>query len=304
MKRYIEQLVEDLEEAAKNPPSAAFIEPPPHLENKPEIAELALVPFQTIEELTGIEQESFPNGFNLHTKDCEKVNAAIFKIFESLNIELVDAPENLPPEILYDALTSNWQYPVQFLPTAGMDLELCTGDPLECPYGPFCDCGEDWEEEDHTNLDERFDGVVKDIAKKINAGCTCYLNIETLEIEVINADLEQRNRGCNTHAQTQIAAKNSTHNSWEYYCKITPLSISVMQNTMRFFAFGIKNKQLLTALDNTIENTGNLEQFEAIIKEWSLCKEWLDFKLEGTESHVKKEIWNEINSPSEDFLPE
>ncbi|MBW6535316.1 MAG: hypothetical protein K0B11_09925 [Mariniphaga sp.] len=60
MKNYIRQLIEDLLAVAKNPPKPTWIEPPPHLENDAIIAELALVPFKTIEELTGIKQEVFP----------------------------------------------------------------------------------------------------------------------------------------------------------------------------------------------------------------------------------------------------
>ena len=63
MDKYIQQLIEDLENAAKNPPAPAYIEPPPHLEEEPAIAELALVPFKTIEELSGIKQEAFPESF-------------------------------------------------------------------------------------------------------------------------------------------------------------------------------------------------------------------------------------------------
>jgi len=44
MQRYIEQLIEDIEEAAKHPPAVPFIEPPPHIADDPVISELALVP--------------------------------------------------------------------------------------------------------------------------------------------------------------------------------------------------------------------------------------------------------------------
>jgi len=143
MQRYIEQLIEDLDLAANNPPNPAYIETPPHLDDYPQIAELALAPFQSIEELTGISEEAFPHVLDLSVEECEAVNEAIFRVFESLHIELVDAPEDLPPEMLYDVLTSNWDYGVQYLPSSGFDLELCTGDPETCPYGEFCDCDED-----------------------------------------------------------------------------------------------------------------------------------------------------------------
>jgi hypothetical protein len=141
MHLYLTQLLEDLAQAAANPPVAAYIEPPPHLEANPVIAELALVPFKPISEWTGIDREAFPPGWKLTPAQMKKVNNAIFRVFEALQIELIDAPDNLPPEFLYDVLTDAWDQPVQYLPSSGMDLELCTGDPFTCPYGEYCDCG-------------------------------------------------------------------------------------------------------------------------------------------------------------------
>jgi hypothetical protein len=99
---------------------------------------------------------------DLSDDECERVNEAIFKVFDSLGLTLVDAPSEIPPEWLYEVLTTNWDYPVQYLPSSGMDLELCTGDPKTCPYGEYCDCGEepDFSDEESSEtiiLDEDID---------------------------------------------------------------------------------------------------------------------------------------------------
>jgi hypothetical protein len=143
MDRYITQLIEDLKEVAQNPPMPAYIEPPPHLDELPDIAELALVPFKSIEEWTGVDAKKFPPMFHLTPEQMKRVNKVIFEVFESLHIELIDVPEGFPPELLYDVLTTSWDEPVQYLPSSGFDLELCTGDPMTCPYGEYCDCGDD-----------------------------------------------------------------------------------------------------------------------------------------------------------------
>lgn len=143
MQRYIQQLIEDLDEVANNPPHSPYIEPPPHLEGDPETAELALVPFRTIEEWTGIKQEVFPDLTQLRGDQWGKVNETILRVYASLHLELIDAPPDIPPEALYEVLTTCWDEPVQYLLSSGMDLELCTGDPMTCPYGEYCDCGED-----------------------------------------------------------------------------------------------------------------------------------------------------------------
>ncbi|MBL7111911.1 MAG: hypothetical protein ISS19_08225, partial [Bacteroidales bacterium] len=69
-----------------------------------------------------------------------KLNQAIFRVLESILVEITDIPEDIPPERLYDVLTWCWDDPVQYLPSSGYDLELCTGDPYTCPYGELCDC--------------------------------------------------------------------------------------------------------------------------------------------------------------------
>lgn len=143
MQKYISQLIEDLEEVAKKPPAPAYIETPPHLEEQPYIAEIALVPYKPVSEWTGIDSVVFPCVTDLEDDQWGRVNDVIFKIFESMNIELIDIPKDIPPEILYEVLTLNWDHPVQYLPSSGFDMELCTGDPMTCPYGDYCDCGEE-----------------------------------------------------------------------------------------------------------------------------------------------------------------
>ncbi len=143
MQRYVEQLIEDIEEAAKHPPAMPFIEPPPHIADDPVISELALIPYKSIEEWSGIKQVAFPGIFKLTDNQIKLLNTAIFKLLDNLHVELVDKPKELPDEILYDILTDYWDDMVQYLPSSGFDWELCTGDPKTCPYGEFCDCDED-----------------------------------------------------------------------------------------------------------------------------------------------------------------
>lgn len=141
MQKYLSQLLSDLKVAAANPPEPVWIEIPPHMETVPEAAELALVPFKPISEWTGIDANVFPAMYNFTANQCAELNKAIFKVLESIHVEIIDLPDDIPPERLYDVITWCWDDLVQYLPSSGYDLELCAGDPMTCPYGELCDCG-------------------------------------------------------------------------------------------------------------------------------------------------------------------
>jgi len=161
MERYIQQLVQDIKEASERPKTVPYIETPPHMEDVPDMAELALTGYKSIEEWTGISRESFPSIWHLTGEQAEILNKEIINLLASFNIEIVDIPAGIPREILYDILTDNWDFPVQYLPSSGFDLELCTGVPQTCPYGEFCDCGEEpdftHDEPPKNNPDENVD---------------------------------------------------------------------------------------------------------------------------------------------------
>lgn len=162
MEHYLQQLIEDLECVANSVPDRPYIEPPPHLEDDPEIAELALVPYKTISEWTGLDPDIFPDMTQLTADQCAKVTEAIFKVFQTFKIEVIDIPKDIPPECLYEVLSTNFDHYVQYLPSSGFDLELCTGDPHTCPYMWGCDCGEPLEDEpdedEPTYNEDDFDG--------------------------------------------------------------------------------------------------------------------------------------------------
>jgi len=70
---------------------------------------------------------------------CHQINQAILKVYEWLRLEITDLPKNLPADVLYDALRFNWDLEVQYLPSSGMEVDLCTGSHGICVYGEYCE---------------------------------------------------------------------------------------------------------------------------------------------------------------------
>ena len=74
MQTYLSQLLYDLAAAVKNPPAAHYYDAPPHIEDDRQLSELAMVPYRTIEQLSGIKQEMFPLLTDLNADQCQEVN--------------------------------------------------------------------------------------------------------------------------------------------------------------------------------------------------------------------------------------
>ncbi len=156
MQRYVDQIIGDLDELAKNPPATTYVEIPENMKAIPFAAELALVPFKTMEDWTGFKAINFPEMIQLEISQIEKLKTAIFSVFESLFIEIIDIPDEIPKEWLYEVLISEWDYTfVQYLPSSGMELEYCTGDWKTCPYGEYCDCYDEVAEDEELEFFEK-----------------------------------------------------------------------------------------------------------------------------------------------------
>jgi hypothetical protein len=299
MERYIQQLIEDMENVAKHPPAPVYFETPPHLAETPDIAELALVPFKTIEEWTGIKQEVFPDFDQLVGGQWERVNEAIFKVFDSLNIKLIDAPDDIPPEMLYEVLTTNWDAQVQYLPSTGMDLELCTGDPDTCPYGEFCSCNEEFDEKE---IPPRFLEVVPKIAEKIDAGFVCYLNPEALEIEAIPKHLFDDPEMFDFETGEPRFPKEWKFPDWDNCFVFNPIepyeSIIIMQE----FADFIENEKFKETLYMVLEQRKPLSKFKKAIDNSAYREDWLAFKKQWLEKYVGDQIFREINDNFEPYI--
>lgn len=297
MQKYIDQLVEDLNLAAKNPPPEPYIEVPPNLENSPDIAELAMSPFKTIEEITGINEEAFPPMPDLHAEQCRQVNEAIFELFESLKIELIDVPEAIPPEWLYDVLTTNWQYQVQYLPSSGFDLEFCTGDPMNCPYGEYCDCNEPFDE---FEIPPRFNKLLPGIAGSIDAGFVCYLNPETLEMEELLKSMLDDPDNMEFITGYRLDENTVKHKTWTNCYTFEPLESYESFQIMEAFAEQLNDKKISEALFYALNHHRPFAHFKSKIDQSPYRQDWYDFKQRWLEDHVRQIILGEINKPDDD----
>lgn len=281
MQNYINQLVEDLEEAAKNPPAPSYFETPPHLEGMEDVSELAQTPYKTIEELTGIKQEEFPEIIALSGDQWGQVNKAIFKVFDSLKLLLVDKPEDIPPEILYEVLTTNWKTYVQYLPSSGMDLELCTGDPWDCPYGEYCTCGEVWEED--YEIPDEYESAVAPITQYMFLGKECHLNCETMEV-IEEFPASEHNKEGYIPGPSQGPT----------YISFFPPDHEQIVEMMIDFAENTEDELLGDELIDILSGVDPIDMFNQKLIRSDYDKQWVDHQMSWIEKNVRYSIREEL----------
>jgi hypothetical protein len=296
MEKYIQQLIQDLEKAANNPPDRPYIEVPPHLADDIATAEIALTPYQTIEELTGIEQEVFPQLIDLQGDQWQRVNEAIFKVFETLHLDLVNLPTDIPPEELYEVLTTHWDYPVQYLPSSGMDLDFCNGDPMTCPYGDYCDCGDDI---NIYELPEKFADIVNPIARAIDAGFICYLNPETMEMEEIPTLLMDDPQEFEMTTGFALEEEELNHEKWDTCYVFEPLDSSESFEIMERFAQRLEDEIMQEELFYVLTHRKPFANFNALIDNSEYSESWFLFKMNWLKDHVRSKIDAEIHKTPE-----
>ncbi|MDA3818554.1 MAG: UPF0158 family protein [Prolixibacteraceae bacterium] len=303
MDKYIQQLIEDLQQAAKNPPKPFYFETPPVFDDDPSMAELSMVPYKTIEELTGIKQEAFPHINNLHCRHWRGVLDAIFEVLDSLLIKLIDAPKGMPKEWLYDTITSNWHHPVQYLPMSGMDLEFCTGDPMNCPYGDFCDCDHEWPDDEEffeleREIPECYEALIPEMVETIESGLVCFLFTDTLELKKIPQAVCDDPEEFGTLIGINDKEGSDEINIWGDHFAVEPLLRFELENMMEDFINQLLNDTMQTKLFEALNSKNRAERFNSVVLKSAEKQNWLNYKQSWLEQHVRAIIWQDLRNSS------
>jgi hypothetical protein len=120
----ITRLIDALEQVAAHPPRKPYDERLLHLEVDPVSAEKLVVPFKSIEEWTGFDKRFFPQWTQVSGNQCEQINKTILRVYESLNLRIVDIPDEVNPLVMYVILTINWECQFQYLLLSETKLRL------------------------------------------------------------------------------------------------------------------------------------------------------------------------------------
>jgi len=145
MEKYIQQLLQDIENAKLNKPDkpdVALLYPDhPALEyGLDHIAEWESAPFQPMEKLMGIETDWFPPEEKLTDDMISQLYKKFLELWEVFNF-YPDFPDKLPERIRYSFLVKELKEEVQYISEGMMHIGFCHYDPDDCPFDKaYCHC--------------------------------------------------------------------------------------------------------------------------------------------------------------------
>jgi len=163
MKRYIEQLIEDLRAAKQLAPKPKPREEMNDEEIWDELIEIDRIideePDRPLHNIFGIDPQSFPPSEKLTNEQAKLLSSEILELWTAFNIDAV-YPENFPLEKLYPMLVEKFKKPFLYFPMGLTVIEFCHYEPEECPFGDeYCTCKE-WGfevKDDFEDEGEKFD---------------------------------------------------------------------------------------------------------------------------------------------------
>ena len=139
MKRYIKQLIEDLEDVIRQGITRPYIEIPPEMEDCPELAEFELAPRKPLSDWTGIEVMNFPQPDLLNNNQMKRIYRAMQKVFDEIHIK-IKFPSKIPLDFKYEVYLYLWNQPFPCFSRFIFQFKICSHDPEDCPLVGYCKC--------------------------------------------------------------------------------------------------------------------------------------------------------------------
>jgi len=142
LEKYVNQLIKDLNFAVEKRINQPNIPDNIEIRSTNSLIDLIKSPLKTLEGLTGISQSVFPDHIDMNGIQIREVLKAMLKLLDVYKLKIY-YPKELPFEWKYQTLADEWNESyVKDLPDSGYDIDFCTGEPQTCPFGEYCDCGE------------------------------------------------------------------------------------------------------------------------------------------------------------------
>ncbi|RLD60027.1 MAG: hypothetical protein DRJ01_10395 [Bacteroidetes bacterium] len=162
MKKYLNQLIEDMHKAAENLPAKPYLEISEDEECLRGVMEYESIKPKPMQEWFGIDKANFPPAEKLSKDELKLMVGEILKLWNAYNFDAV-LPENLPDDIAYKVLVDNFDKPVEWISEGTVGIEFCDYDEDNCPFPGYCNLCKEFSEENITDNKNDFDNNQEDI---------------------------------------------------------------------------------------------------------------------------------------------
>lgn len=140
MQLYTDQLIEDIQAAAKTLPHTPYYEVDERMRGIEYVLEWEHNPYQKMSEIFNLESIQFPPTNRLTITQIHQLTDEIIKLWGAYHF-YANYPENLPKEQLYTLLVSWLDKKVQYISQVDTYIEFCEYEPESCTYGAdYCWC--------------------------------------------------------------------------------------------------------------------------------------------------------------------
>ncbi len=147
MQRYVEQLIEDLQEAKKHvPPEPVFSEEYDEFEEQMLAIETA--PDVPVKKLFGISYEELPPADKHTEAQMQQLIDAILETWSEFNIS-ADFPADVPLQLRYELVRETFENDMNYMPGWSMHQDFCSGWCPDCKLVDYCSTkDENWTAEE------------------------------------------------------------------------------------------------------------------------------------------------------------
>jgi len=156
------------------------------------------------------------------------------------------------------------------------------------------------EEINETELPEKYQNIIKEIAESIDSGLVCFLNLDTAETEDFPKEMLEDPEEFEAMTGESFEGLNFKHTNWENSVSFEPLESFESFEIMREFTDSLEDKWLKDKLIIALNNKKPFANFKTIIDNSNYRQDWFDFKKHYMENHVKELLLLELEHQDSD----
>ncbi|MDR0744298.1 MAG: hypothetical protein LBF05_08090 [Tannerella sp.] len=153
-------------------------------------------------------------------------------------------------------------------------------------------------EENSENIPPKYEEAVAQITESLNNGFTCFLNPETLEIELAS------NSGLYGLSETEYDEQNDDmvdefdldYPGWDSYIRFEPFGRNDMLNMMEKYVSLLHDDNLRSQLENISDKEELVAQFDEMMQRTENSEDWNGFRKREIERYVRNQLMSGLEN--------